>query len=178
MNRLVAMSFCQAARHWLRSVWQEEWEGMVKDEKIHELWIQYRSVVDEQPTKLSAKLQNVSGIAPNGLLIIARRASAWRWEGTARRSGFVSPSGAGYCASGEAHIQLLSRGDTSEIGSYVPCSRSRDATCEEVRGWWITCVGLRAGSSPFLFVYGDDRVIRYSGADVDIGGAEDVQAME
>jgi len=49
--------------------------------------------------------------------------------------------------SGEAHIQLLSRGDTSEVGSYVPCSRSRDATCEEVRGWWITCVGLRAGRS-------------------------------
>ena len=25
--------------------------------------------------------------------------------------------------SGEVHIQLLSRGDTSEVGSYVPCSR-------------------------------------------------------
>ncbi|QCD81772.1 hypothetical protein DEO72_LG2g2102 [Vigna unguiculata] len=35
-----------------------------------------------------------------------------------------------------------------------------------------------AGSSPFLFVYGDDRVIRYTGADVDTGGAEDVQATE
>jgi len=33
-------------------------------------------------------------------------------------------------------------------------------------------------SSPFLFVYGDDRVIRYTGADVDTGGAEDVQATE
>jgi len=33
-------------------------------------------------------------------------------------------------------------------------------------------------SSPFLFVYGDDRVIRYTGANVDTGGAEDVQAME
>jgi len=31
---------------------------------------------------------------------------------------------------------------------------------------------------PFLFVYGDDRVIRYTGADVDTGGAEDVQATE
>jgi len=49
--------------------------------------------------------------------------------------------------SGEVHIQLLSRGDTSEVGSYVPCSRLRDATCREVRGWWITCVGLRAGRS-------------------------------
>jgi len=27
-------------------------------------------------------------------------------------------------------------------------------------------------------VYGDDRVIHYTGADVDTGGAEDVQAME
>ena len=33
-------------------------------------------------------------------------------------------------------------------------------------------------SSPFLFVYGDDRVIRYTGADVDTGDAEDVQATE
>ena len=33
-------------------------------------------------------------------------------------------------------------------------------------------------SSPFLCVYGDDRVIHYTGADVDTGGAEDVQAME
>jgi len=36
-------------------------------------------------------------------------------------------------------------------------------------------------SSPFLvcvFVYGDDRVIRYAGADVDTGDAEDVQATE
>jgi len=27
-------------------------------------------------------------------------------------------------------------------------------------------------------VYGDDRVIRYTGANVDTGGAEDVQATE
>jgi len=33
-------------------------------------------------------------------------------------------------------------------------------------------------SSPFLFVYGDDRVIRYTRADVDTGGVEDVQATE
>jgi len=33
-------------------------------------------------------------------------------------------------------------------------------------------------SLPFLFVYGDDRVIRYTGVDVDTGGAEDVQATE
>jgi len=33
-------------------------------------------------------------------------------------------------------------------------------------------------SSPFLFVYGDDRVIRYTGADVDTGDAKDAQATE
>ena len=33
-------------------------------------------------------------------------------------------------------------------------------------------------SSPFLFVYGDDRVIRDTGAGVEIGGAEDVQPTE
>ena len=49
--------------------------------------------------------------------------------------------------SGEVHIQLLSRGDTSEVGSYVPCSRLRDVMCGEVRGWRITCVGLWAGRS-------------------------------
>jgi len=47
----------------------------------------------------------------------------------------------------EVHIQLLSCGDTSEVGSYVPCSHLRDATCGEVWGWWITCVGLWAGMS-------------------------------
>ncbi|QCD83700.1 hypothetical protein DEO72_LG2g4047 [Vigna unguiculata] len=74
----------------------------------------------------------------------------------------------------------------------------RDATCREVRGLmdhmcWTTGgqvrrVGLRvgrfveagprAGSSPFLFVCGDDRVIRYTGADVDTGGVEDVQMAD
>ena len=33
-------------------------------------------------------------------------------------------------------------------------------------------------SSPFLFVYGDDRVIRYMGADVDTGDVVDAQATE
>jgi len=33
-------------------------------------------------------------------------------------------------------------------------------------------------SSPFLFVYGDNRVIRYTGANVAIGDAEDAQATE
>jgi len=29
----------------------------------------------------------------------------------------------------EVHIILLSCGDTSEVGSYVPCSHLRDAAC-------------------------------------------------
>jgi len=33
-------------------------------------------------------------------------------------------------------------------------------------------------SSPFLFVFGDDCVIRYTGADDDTGDAEDAQATE
>jgi len=49
--------------------------------------------------------------------------------------------------SGVVHIQLLSRGDASEVGSYVSCSHLRDATYGEVRGWWITYVRLRTGRS-------------------------------
>ena len=48
---------------------------------------------------------------------------------------------------GEVHIQLLSCGDTNEVGSYVPCSHLRDATCREVRSWWIMCVALRVDRS-------------------------------
>ena len=33
-------------------------------------------------------------------------------------------------------------------------------------------------SSPFLFVIGDDRMIRHTGADDDTGDAEDAQATE
>jgi len=33
-------------------------------------------------------------------------------------------------------------------------------------------------SSPFLFMIGDDHVIRYTGADDDIGDAVDTQATE
>jgi len=47
--------------------------------------------------------------------------------------------------SGEVHIQLLSRGDTSEVGSYVPCSRGEMPRAGRYVGWWITCVGLWAG---------------------------------
>ncbi|QCD96383.1 hypothetical protein DEO72_LG6g1085 [Vigna unguiculata] len=45
-----------------------------------------------------------------------------------------------------------------------------------VRQWRWKCSD--AWRSPFLFVCGDDRVIRYTGADVDTGGAEDVQMAE
>ncbi|QCE00702.1 hypothetical protein DEO72_LG7g1992 [Vigna unguiculata] len=153
-------------------------------------------------TKEGAKnlQQNASGIAPGGLLIPPgdkdSRKGLWiAWCLATRRAplgGDGNTRGLGErwrlvvhgwwltCddMSREVHIQLLSRGDTNDVGSYVPCSRLRDAACGEVRGWWITCVGLRASSSPFLFVYGDDRVIRYTGADVDTGDAEDAQATE
>jgi len=33
-------------------------------------------------------------------------------------------------------------------------------------------------SSCFLFMYGDDRVIHYTGADIDTGDVEDAQATE
>jgi len=42
----------------------------------------------------------------------------------------------------------------------------------------IMCLLLYFLSSPFLFVCGDDRVICYTGADVDTGGAEDAQMAE
>ena len=32
-------------------------------------------------------------------------------------------------------------------GSYVPCSHLRAATSDEIRSWWITCVGLRVERS-------------------------------
>jgi len=47
----------------------------------------------------------------------------------------------------EVHIQLLSCGDTSEVGSHVPCSHLGDVVCGEVHSWWITCVGLWASRS-------------------------------
>jgi len=47
----------------------------------------------------------------------------------------------------EVHILILSCGDTSEVGLYVPCSHLRDVVCGEVRNWWIMCVGVRAGRS-------------------------------
>ncbi|QCE00201.1 hypothetical protein DEO72_LG7g1488 [Vigna unguiculata] len=69
--------------------------------------------------------------------------------------------------SGEVHIKLLSRGDTSG-----------EVRRAGLRAGRFVEAGPRAGSSPFLFVCGDDRVIRYTGADVDTGGAEDAQLAE
>ncbi|QCE06061.1 hypothetical protein DEO72_LG9g1070 [Vigna unguiculata] len=155
-------------------------------------------------TKLSVKTSCIMLLAPGGKVCSAR--SSLENSGSGRRLALGSGKVHGWWItcddmSGEVHIKLLSRGDTSKVSSYVPCSRLRDATCGEVWGWRITCVGLRAGrsveqdyewggykalglrswprtNSPFLFVYGDDRVIRYTGADVDTGDAEDAQATK
>ncbi|QCE15431.1 hypothetical protein DEO72_LG11g2442 [Vigna unguiculata] len=114
-------------------------------------------------------------------------AGAWREVNTARRSGAISPGGvwagpggnAVFCTfwfmdgvtcddmSGEVHIKLLSRGDTSG-----------EVRRAGLRAGRFVEAGPRAGSSPFLFVCGDDRVIRYTGADVDTGGAEDAQLAD
>jgi len=40
---------------------------------------------------------------------------------------------------------------------------------------YVNCIFI---SSPFLFVYSDDRVTRYTGAVDDRGDAEDAQATE
>ncbi|QCD79359.1 hypothetical protein DEO72_LG1g2998 [Vigna unguiculata] len=43
---------------------------------------------------------------------------------------------------------------------------------------YVTGVASSGTGSPFLFVYGDDRLIRYTRADVDTGDAEDPKATE
>jgi len=40
---------------------------------------------------------------------------------------------------------------------------------------YVNCISI---SSPFLFVFGDDHVIRYTRANDDTGDAEDAQATE
>ncbi|QCD79251.1 hypothetical protein DEO72_LG1g2890 [Vigna unguiculata] len=76
-----------------------------------------------------------------------------------------------------------------ERGRFV-CSMITLERCCVWRGTWLEdqmCwtmgrqvrrAGLRVGSSPFLFVFGDDRVIRYTEADNDTGDAEDAQATK
>ncbi|QCE04206.1 hypothetical protein DEO72_LG8g2239 [Vigna unguiculata] len=79
----------------------------------------------------------------------------------------------------EVHIQLLSRGDTSEVRR-AGLQAGRIVEQDYERGGY-KALGLRSWprtNSPFMFVYGDDRVIRYTGADVDTGDVEDVQATE
>ncbi|QCE14845.1 hypothetical protein DEO72_LG11g1851 [Vigna unguiculata] len=56
-------------------------------------------------------------------------------------------------------------------------ARHRRAMYQKSESFSYSHVGIRA-SSPFLFVYDDDRVIRCTGADVDTGSVEDVQATE
>jgi len=43
---------------------------------------------------------------------------------------------------------------------------------------YYICYFLFLSAHPFLFVYGDDRVIHCTGADVEIGDAEDDQTTE
>ncbi|QCD77993.1 hypothetical protein DEO72_LG1g1622 [Vigna unguiculata] len=94
---------------------------------------------------------------------------AWRRVGRARRerSGRFMAGVTCDDMSGEVHIKLLSRGDTSG-----------EVRRAGLRAGRFVEAGPRAGSSPFLFVCGDDRVIRYTGADVDTGSAEDAQMAE
>ncbi|QCE15285.1 hypothetical protein DEO72_LG11g2294 [Vigna unguiculata] len=73
----------------------------------------------------------------------------------------------------EVHIQLLSCGDTSESRTM-----SGEVRRVELRAGRFVEAEPRAGSSPFLFVYGGDRLICYTGADVDTGDAEDAQVTE
>ncbi|QCD96672.1 hypothetical protein DEO72_LG6g1379 [Vigna unguiculata] len=142
----------------------------------------------QEPTKSSAKT------SCRVLLAVTRKQWLWNDAGTgwsvvtARRSGTVSPGdvwsepgGNGIVlASWEVHIQLLSRGDTSEVrraglraGRFVGQDHERAGSCEH------HVPETKANQfSPFLFVCGDDRVIRYTGADVDTGGVEDVQMAE
>jgi len=70
----------------------------------------------------------------------------------------------------------------SEVGSYVPCSRLRDGCMSYFIHYiyiyiyiYVVFIFL---SSPFLFMYDDDRVIHYTGAGVDAGDVEDAQATE
>ncbi|QCE03881.1 hypothetical protein DEO72_LG8g1910 [Vigna unguiculata] len=114
---------------------------------------------------LSERGSELRGAWRHGVLRQAVTRKQWVWEdaGAWRFMDGVTCDD----MNGEVHIKLLSRGDTSgevrraglRVGRFVEA-------------------GPRAGSSPFLFVCGDDRVIRYTGADVDTGGAEDAQMAE
>ncbi|QCD82993.1 hypothetical protein DEO72_LG2g3335 [Vigna unguiculata] len=105
-----------------------------------------------------------TGVSLGGTMLVARR---WRGKLIKERENDDSNSkfqvhGWGLTCddmSGEVHIQLLSRGDTSEV---------RRAG---LRARTFVEAGSRAGMfvSPFLFAYGDDRVIRCTGVDDDTG---------
>ncbi|QCE04094.1 hypothetical protein DEO72_LG8g2127 [Vigna unguiculata] len=101
------------------------------------------------------------------------------WSEIKLTSGYGKVLG---CTLSQVRISLVCAGTDAPPGgkldTYVPCSRLRDATCGEVRGWWITCARLRAGRSVEQDYERGDRVIRYTGAGVEIGGAEDVQPTE
>ncbi|QCD96159.1 hypothetical protein DEO72_LG6g862 [Vigna unguiculata] len=76
---------------------------------------------------------------------------------------------AGRTTSGEVHRGRTTSGKV-RVSIIFPSPR---LTICVIEGY--NALGL---SSPFLFVYGDDRVIHYTGADVTTGDAEDAQAME
>ncbi|QCD89626.1 hypothetical protein DEO72_LG4g572 [Vigna unguiculata] len=57
------------------------------------------------------------------------------------------------------------------LGGAWCCARRK--SCKLTLAW-----GYERGSSPFLFMYDDDRVIRYTGAGVDADDVEDAQATE
>ncbi|QCD87294.1 hypothetical protein DEO72_LG3g1828 [Vigna unguiculata] len=183
MNRLAVMSFCPAVRHF-----RVRFDGFTA---VLHGWMRIENVAIGEVTIIGKEEKRVGIVeyaekwVPGGLTKPpGDRLSVREYYTEGRLTARCAPPGGdektmglgecwrlavhGWCLTcddmnGEVHIQLLSRGDTSE-------SRT---TSGEVRR-----AGLRAGSSPFLFVFGDDRVIRYTGADVDTGGAEDVQMAE
>ncbi|QCD86176.1 hypothetical protein DEO72_LG3g697 [Vigna unguiculata] len=79
-----------------------------------------------------------------------------------------------------AHVERCHvQGGTGAGGSHV-LDYGRAGSCEHQipESKANQLYDLKTDNSPFLFVCGDDRVIRYTGADVDTGGAEDVQMAE
>ncbi|QCE06042.1 hypothetical protein DEO72_LG9g1051 [Vigna unguiculata] len=178
LNRLAGLNVRQATRH---SVWVFLAFGKLVINKVEEIGT--HGLIDIETwggvgSGAGRALAPGSGKVPPGDLGLFRLAALGATPG--RNSADID-----LCLGGEVHIKLLLRGDTSG----------------EVRGWWITCVGLRAGrsveqdyerggytalglrswprtNSLFLFVYGDDCVIRYMGADVNTGDVEDAQATD
>ncbi|QCE06235.1 hypothetical protein DEO72_LG9g1246 [Vigna unguiculata] len=118
-------------------------------------------IVVRQAVRLASGVSVLLGAWRHGVLRQAVTRKQWVWGGAgARRSGAFSPGDVWAEPGGDAVVLcFLVRRAGLRAGRFVEA-------------------GPRAGSSPFLFVCGDDRVIRYTGADVDTGGAEDAQMAE